>query len=98
MTDSNTLKILDAIAEVRVEAQETRTEIADLRGEMREGFALRPQRDEITTAIKTTISDYCAAQHGRPSIAPKMPAGSKVVLALVGAITALTTVIVVLSS
>jgi hypothetical protein len=97
MIDSNTLKILDAIAEVRVEAQGTRTEIADLRGEMREGLALRPQRDELTSTIKTTISEYCTAQHGAKQEPQRMALGSKIVLALVGTITALTTVIVALA-
>lgn len=96
MTETSIERILCAIGDVKAEAQKTRTEIAELRGEMREGLALRPNRDEITTTIKTTIRDYCTAHHA-PTKAPAAQWQIKALLALVGAISALTAVIVSMS-
>ena len=98
MTDPNTLKIIEAIGEVRLEVQESRTEIEKLRGEVREGMAQRPVRDEITTTIKTTIQEYCAAHHHGRQNGPTKPVSAKVIVALVGAIGALTAAITALAA
>jgi hypothetical protein len=95
MTDDNTIKILDAIADVRVKVEQTNTQIArtdgkieKLRGEMNEGFARRPTSDDITQRIDAAIAHQLP-----PKPAPVNRLLTKVILTLAGVITALSAII-----